>query len=63
MKDYATALAKELNGQILARHQGMMLPGGVIIDGQRLIEEARLEKEALREELYLLDPPFGILVG
>ena len=32
----------------------MMLPGGVTIDGQRLIEEARLEKEALREELYLL---------
>ncbi|QWY90529.1 putative neck protein [Escherichia phage 132] len=63
VKDYATALAKELNGQILARHQGMMLPGGVTIDGQRLIEEARLEKEALREELYLLDPPFGILVG
>lgn len=63
VKDYATALAKELNGQILARHQGMMLPGGVTVDGVRLIEEARLEKEALREELYLLDPPAGILVG
>lgn len=63
VKDYATALVKELNGQILAKHQGMMLPGGVTVDGTRLIEEARLEKEALREELDLLDPPFGILLG
>ncbi|UYM28820.1 neck protein [Serratia phage vB_SspM_LC53] len=63
VKDYATTLVKELNGQILAKHQGMSLPGGVTVDGVRLIEEARLEKEALRQELDLLDPPFGILVG
>lgn len=63
VKDYATALVKEVNGNILARHQGMQLPGGVTVDGTRLIEEARLEKERLREELDLLDPPFGIIVG
>lgn len=63
VKDYATTLVKELNGQILAKHQGMALPGGVTVDGTRLIEEARLEKEALRAELDLLDPPFGILIG
>ena len=39
------------------------MPGGVTVDGMRLIEEARIEKERLREELDLLDPPFGILVG
>lgn len=63
VKDYATCLVKELNGQILAKHQGMMLPGGITVDGIRLIEEARLEKETLRQELDLLDPPFGILIG
>lgn len=63
VKDYATCLVKELNGQILAKHQGMSLPGGVTVDGVRLIEEARIEKEALRTELDLLDPPFGILIG
>lgn len=63
VKDYATALVKELNGSILAKHQGMQLPGGVTVDGIRLIEEARLEKERLREELDLLDPPVGILIG
>lgn len=63
VKDYATALAKELNGQILAKHQGMMLPGGITVDGVRLIEEARIEIERLINELDLLDPPFGILIG
>ncbi|QGZ15305.1 head completion, neck hetero-dimeric protein [Klebsiella phage vB_Kpn_P545] len=63
VKDYAHCLAKELNGQILAKHQGMMLPGGVTVDGARLIEEARIEKEALRAELDLLDPGCPILLG
>ncbi|QPB12433.1 neck protein [Providencia phage PSTCR6] len=63
VKDYSTALVKELNGQILAKHQGMQLAGGVTVDGIRLIEEAREEKRILREELELLDAPIGILVG
>ncbi|MGC7970027.1 neck protein, partial [Salmonella enterica] len=39
VKDYAHILAKELLGQVLARHQGMQLPGGVTLNGERLIEE------------------------
>lgn len=63
VKDYATVLVKEVNGQVLAKHQGMQLPGGVTVDGLRLLEEVRIEKEALREELLLLDPPCPILIG
>lgn len=63
VKNYATALAKELNGQVLAKHQGMNLPGGVTVDGVRLIEEAKIELENLRTELELLDPPYGIIIG
>lgn len=63
VKDYATTLVKEINGQVLAKHQGMQLPGGVTIDGIRLLEEVRIEKENLMEELYLLDPPCPILIG
>lgn len=63
VKDYATTLVKELNGQILAKHQGMQLAGGVTVDGVRLIEEAREEKRLLREELELLDIPTGIIIG
>ena len=54
VKDYTTVLVKEIWGQILAKHQGMALPGGVTLDGVRLIEEARMEREALRQELLLL---------
>lgn len=63
IKDYATALVKYTNGQILARHQGMQLPGGVTIDGVRLIEEANLEIMRLRDELDLLTPSVPILIG
>lgn len=62
-KDYATTLVKEVWGGILAKHQGMALPGGVTVDGQRLIEEARMEKEALRTELLLLEEPLPIIMG
>lgn len=63
VKDYATCLVKELNGQILAKHQGLQLAGGVTVDGIRLIEETREEKLRLREELESMDPPVGILIG
>lgn len=63
VKDYAHILAKELLGQVLARHQGMQLPGGVTLNGERLIDEARMEKEQAIEQLYLLDPPTGVLLG
>lgn len=63
VKDYATCLVKELNGQILAKHQGMQLVGGVTVDGTRLIQEAQDEKLMLRDELSGMDFPVGILIG
>lgn len=63
VKDMATAFVKELNGQVLAKHQGMQLPGGVTIDGIRLIEEARIDIDKLRQELELLDGPPPIIMG
>lgn len=63
IKDYATALVKHTNGQILARHQGMQLPGGTTIDGVRLIDESNIEIQKLRDELDLLTPSCPILIG
>ena len=63
VKDYATALTKELWGEILAKHQGMQLPGGVTIDGERLINEAKQEILDLRQELLLLEEPLPIMMG
>lgn len=63
VKDFTTSLVKELNGTILAKHQGMQLPGGVTVDGIRLITEAREEIEMLRDELYGLEEPLPIIMG
>lgn len=63
VKDYATALVKYTNGQILAKHQGLQLPGGTTIDGVRLIEEANLEIMRLRDELDMMSPGSPILMG
>lgn len=63
VKNYATTLTKELNGIILAKHQGLQLAGGTTIDGVRILNEAREEKANLEEELYLLSPPVPILIG
>nr|DAF95455.1 MAG TPA: neck protein [Myoviridae sp. ctCo31] len=41
----------------------MSLPGGVQIDGNRLIQEAKEEIQNLREELYQLTIPDMILYG
>lgn len=63
VKDYSTALVKEINGQVLAKFQGMQLPGGVSPDGTRLIQEAQAEKETLRQELLLLSDALPIIMA
>ena len=63
IKDYSTALVKKLNGHILGKHQGMQLPGGVTIDGDKLYMQAVEEIKDLRDELYRLEEPLPILFG
>ncbi|AIA64891.1 putative neck protein [Cronobacter phage S13] len=63
VKDYATALVKRLNGHILGKHQGMQLPGGVTIDGDKLFLQADEEIKNLRDELYNLEEPLPVLMG
>ncbi|ADQ53103.1 gp13 neck protein [Aeromonas phage 65] len=63
IKDMSTAFVKDIWGSILAKHQGMQLPGGVTVDGVRLIQEAKEEIEKLREELLSLSGPDAIIVG
>ena len=62
VKDYSTALVKEINGQILAKFQGMQLPGGVSPDGTRLIQEAEAKLENLRQELLAMSDAMPIIM-
>ena len=62
VRDYSTALVKEINGQVLAKMQGIQLLGGVTPDGTRLINEAKEEIANLRQELLLLSDAMPVLM-
>jgi len=53
IKDYSTALIKQQWGANLKKFEGMQLPGGVILNGQQLYDEASEQIEMLRERVRL----------
>jgi hypothetical protein len=64
MKEYATALIKYQWGQNLIKFEGMQLPGGVTLNGQRIMDEARQEIEKVEEKLYNeYNAPVAFFVG
>lgn len=51
LKRYATALIKQQWGQNLKKFEGVQLPGGVTLNGQKIYDEATEEITSLREEV------------
>ena len=63
LKDYTTALFKQQWGMNLIKFEGMQLPGGVILNGRQIYDDATGEIEALRERIRMeheLPPDFFI---
>ena len=61
LKEYTTALIKRQWGQNLIKFEGMQLPGGVMLNGRQLFDDANTEIERLREVIRLeheLPPDF-----
>jgi hypothetical protein len=50
LKRYATALIKYQWGSNLSKFAGIQMPGGVTLDGTRIMEEARTELDKIEEE-------------
>ena len=64
LKEYATALLKEQWGQNLIKFEGMVLPGGVQLNGRQILEDARQEIETTRQRIYNeYDTPPDFFVG
>lgn len=63
IKDYTTALVKQVNGTVLKKFKGQKLPGGIEVDGQGMYQEAQEEIKSLREELYSLEAPLPFFFG
>ena len=51
VKEYTTALIKQQWGTNLIKFEGMQLPGGVILNGRQLYDDATGEIETLRQRI------------
>jgi len=64
LKEYATALIKEQWGANLIKFEGMVLPGGVQLNGRQIYEDAKSEIEVIRQRIYNeYDTPPDFFVG
>lgn len=53
LKEYTTALIKRQWGANLIKFEGMQLPGGVVLNGRQIFEDATQDIERLRESIRL----------
>jgi len=51
VKEYTTALIKQQWGMNLIKFEGMQLPGGVVLNGRQLYDDATSEIETLRQRI------------
>ena len=64
LKEYTTALIKQQWGANLIKFEGMQLPGGVILNGRQIYDDATGEIERLREVIRLEhEMPADFFVG
>ena len=64
LKLYATALIKLQWGMNLIKFEGMQLPGGVIINGRQIFDDAQAEIQELQEKIRLEhEMPADFFVG
>jgi hypothetical protein len=63
LKNYTTALFKRQWGENLKKFSGVQLPGGIMLNGQQIFDEAMIEIEKLEDELRNTyeEPPEFIL--
>ena len=59
LKLYATALVKRAWGQNLSKYQQVQLPGGLTMNGERILSDAQQECDTIRQRfaMDIADPP------
>jgi len=64
LKKYATALVKLQWGNNLSKFSGIQMPGGVTLDGVRIMTEAQAEIDKMEEEMFNMNVlPSEIMMG
>jgi len=63
LKQYVTALIQKQWGQNMSKFGGQMMLGGVVIDGQAMLDQAMQAIVALQDELLVKSAPLNFYVG
>lgn len=64
LKRYATALIKRQWGQNMSKFEGMVLPGGVTLNGTKMMDDANAEILALETDIvYNSSLPVDFMIG
>ena len=64
LKNYTTALIKKQWGENLGKFEGMQLPGGVVLNGRQIYDDATTDLERLRELIRIEhEMPIDFFVG
>lgn len=64
LKEYATALLKEMWGTNLKKFSGIQMVGGVTFNGEQIFQEAKEDIQRIREEARMVwEEPLGIYIG
>ena len=64
LKSYAASLIKRQWGSNLMKFEGMTLPGGVMLNGRQIFDDANIEIQAAEEKLRLeFELPIDFYVG
>lgn len=63
LKEYATVLVKRQWGANLRKYNGIALPGGMVLDGERIYREAEDAKIRMEQELINNQAPLKFMMG
>lgn len=63
LRKYTTAMIKRIWGGNMRKYQGMQLPGGVIMNGQQVYDEAVQELQQLENEAIYSTSPLEFMIG
>lgn len=63
LKDYATSLVKQQWGRNMTKYAQVQLPGGIVMNGDRILQEANQEIATIRERFSMdwADPPLDLV--
>jgi hypothetical protein len=63
LRDYATALIKRQWASNISKYQNIQLPGGVMLNGTELYNQATEEIRKLEQDIQDYSEPIGVIIG